>query len=175
MDIINLKQLKSLIQRGDTGILFCFGTSFISRIIQIKTRLNDKEIIPSHVALILNGEFLYESTSQPETIGRKTIPAGVRRYLLKDFYKMENKKDTTYAFFPCKININKLEKYIHYPYGKDTIVDFFLTNGSDGVSNGLICSQYGNIVTELMDNPCPSPAVLYRYVKTLEDKLDDLL
>lgn len=174
MEIFSLNEIKALIQ-NDTGILFCFGTSFISRIIAAKTRLVETEIVPTHVALIVNGKFLYESTSQPEKLGNKTIPAGVRRYLLKDFYKLETKKNTTYAFYPCSVNNDKLEKYIHYPYGKDLILDLLLTDGSDGESKGLICSQYANVVTGLMDSPCPTPATMYRFVNSMEDKLNDLL
>lgn len=171
MELMNIKELKTLINKGDTGLLFCIGTSLISKIIQAKTRLYPDEIVPSHVAIIKDGIFLYESTSQQAKLGNKTIPSGVRRYLLKDFYRLEKGKSTLYSFYPCEIDEKELEKYIHYPYGKDTIVDFLLRDGSDGVSKGLICSQYGNKVSHLMDMDCPSPAVLFRFInnETEED------
>lgn len=172
MDLLNINELKSLINKNDTGILFCIGNSFISKCIQAKTRIKENEIVPSHVALIIDGQFLYESTSNEATLGNKTIPAGVRRYLLKDFYKLEKDKGTQYVFYPCEVNRTILEQYIHYPYGKDIIVDFLLKDGSNGVSKGLICSQYGNKVTKLMDMDCPSPADMFRYVKDLEDDID---
>ena len=93
--LLTIKELKQLITKNDTGLLFCFGTSLISRIIQAKTKLNNREVVPSHVAIIYQGKFLYESTSQPQEYKNKTIPAGVRRYLLTDFYNIE--KDMTAA------------------------------------------------------------------------------
>lgn len=170
MDALTIAELKRLINKKDTGILFCIGKSFISKIIQAKTRHNIDEIVPSHVALIVDGTFLYESTSQDEKLGNKRIPAGVRRYLLKDFYRIEKDKDTEYLFFPCEINRRELEKYVHYPYGKDIILDFVLKDGSNGESKGLICSQYANKVTGIIDMPCPSPADLFRKVKTIEEQ-----
>ena len=101
--LLTIKELKQLITKNDTGLLFCFGTSLISRIIQAKTKLNNKEVVPSHVAIIYQGRFLYESTSQPQEYKNKTIPAGVRRYLLTDFYNIEKDKGTKYFFFPCDI------------------------------------------------------------------------
>lgn len=170
MDILTIMDLKKLINKKDNGILFCIGKSFISKIIQAKTRRDINEIVPSHVALIIGGTFIYESTSQENKLGNKTIPAGVRRYLLKDFYRLEKKKETEYLFFPCDINERELEKYIHYPYGKDIILDFVLKDGSNGESRGLICSQYANKVTNVIDMPCPSPADMYRKVKNMEEQ-----
>lgn len=170
MDSLTITDLKKLINKRDTGILFCIGKSFISKIIQAKTRRNCKEIVPSHVALIVDGTFIYESTSQDDRLGNKTIPAGVRRYLLKDFYRLERDKGTEYLFFPCDINKKELEKYVHYPYGKDIILDFVLKDGSNGESRGLICSQYVNKVTSIIDMPCPSPADVYRKIKTMEEQ-----
>ena len=172
--LLNINELKGLINKGDTGILFCFGTSFISKMIQLKTRLNDEEIVPSHVAMIVDGSFLYESTSMPDKLSTKTIPAGVRRYKLQDFYRIEKGKSTKYYFLPYdNIDMDKLETYVHYPYGKDTILDFILKDGSDGVSKGLICSQYANRVTGLLEQDCPSPAVMYRKALTFEEQLDN--
>lgn len=163
LELLTLDTLKTLICKGDTGLLFCFGTSFISRVIQAKTKEYDGEQVPSHVAMIVNGEFLYESTSAPEKLGNKRIPSGVRRYLLKDFYRLEKTKETEYYFYPIDLLNSQMEKYLFYPYGKDIIVDFLLKDGSDGDSKGLICSQYANICSEVLpDNPCPSPAVLLR-------------
>ena len=166
IDLVSLDILKASILKSDTGLLFCFGTSFISRVIQAKTKLYDEEQVPSHVAMIVNGQFLYESTSAPERLGNKRIPSGVRRYLLKDFYRLEKGKETEYYFYPCNLLSSQLEKYLFYPYGKDTIVDFLLRNGSDGDSKGLICSQYANLCSEILaDEPCPTPADLFRAIR----------
>lgn len=166
IDLVSLDVLKASILKSDSGLLFCFGTSFISRVIQAKTKNYDDEQVPSHVAMIIDGQFLYESTSAPERLGNKRIPSGVRRYLLKDFYRLEKGKETKYYFYPCKLFSSQLEKYLFYPYGKDTIVDFLLKDGSDGDSKGLICSQYANICSEiLIDEPCPSPADLFREIR----------
>lgn len=151
------------------GLLFCIGTSFISKVIAAKTREKGDDIVPSHVAIV-KGSFLYESTSTPEKIGNKKIPAGVRRYLLTDFYKIEKRKDTLYVFVPITLDIKELEKHIHRPYGKDIILDYLLKDGSDGDSKGLICSQYANLVTKLIDKECVNPVELYRKVLELEDK-----
>lgn len=163
VDLVSLDILKASILKSDTGLLFCFGTSFISRVIQAKTKLYDEEQVPSHVAMIVDGQFLYESTSAPEKLGNKRIPSGVRRYLLKDFYRLEKGKETKYYFYPCVLHSSQLEKYLFYPYGKDTIVDFLLKDGSDGDSKGLICSQYANTCSEMLENElCPTPADLFR-------------
>ena len=165
IDLVPLDILKASILKSDTGLLFCFGTSFISRVIQAKTKLYDEEQVPSHVAMIVNGQFLYESTSAPERLGNKRIPSGVRRYLLKDFYRLEKGKETKYYFYPCDLLSSQLEKYLFYPYGKDTIVDFLLRDGSDGDSKGLICSQYANMCSNILeDELCPTPADLFRAI-----------
>ena len=167
-ELLTLDMLKAIITKGDTGLLFCFGASFISRVIQAKTKEYDEEVVPSHVAMISNGEFLFESTSAAEKLGNKRIPAGVRRYLLKDFYKLEKTKETKYYFYPCKLDANQMEKYLFYPYGKDIIVDFLLKDGSEGDSRGLIWSQYGNLCSKILEEPCPSPAALFREVRSKE-------
>lgn len=161
MELMTIKELQKV--RGKTGLLFCFGTSFISKIIQAKTREDSSEVVPSHVAIIM-GDFLYESTSQSAKLGYKKIPKGVRRYLLKDFFRLERKKDTLYYFYECDIDQNTAEKYIHYPYGKDIIVDILFTDSSEGDSRGLICSQYGNLCANIMDEPVVTPAELFRTV-----------
>ena len=166
-ELLSLDMVKALICKGDTGLLFCFGSSFISRVIQAKTKEYDEELVPSHVAMIVDGQYLYESTSAPERLGYKRIPSGVRRYLLKDFFRLERSKNTKYYFYPCDLLSPQLEKYLFYPYGKDTLIDFLLKDGSDGDSKGLICSQYANICSEILeDEPCPSPAVLFRKIKS---------
>lgn len=165
-ELLSLDMLKALICKVDTGLLFCFGSSFISRVIQAKTKKYDEELVPSHVAMIVDGQFLYESTSAPERLGNKRIPAGVRRYLFKDFLRLERTKNTEYYFYPCNLYSTELEKYLFYPYGKDTIVDFLLRDGSEGDSKGLICSQYANICSEILeDEPCPTPADLFRAIR----------
>lgn len=153
---------------GEVGLLFCIGKSMVSQIIQAKTRKYKKEIVPSHVAII-NGEFIYESTTEVVNVEgtSKTIHSGVRRWLLSDFIKAEQKKETEYAFFPCYVNMKKLEQYVHYPYGKDTIVEFLFKDEAQGDSRGLICSQYANICTNFIDAPCPSPAELFRKIKEI--------
>lgn len=168
LTLFNSVGLRSLINSQDVGLLFCFGKSMISKIIQAKTRIDNYEVVPSHVAVVFNG-YIYESTTEVVHVNNKTIPSGVRRWQLKDYFKSEKKKETEYYFYPTVIYIDELERYVHYPYGKDTIVDFLLQDGSDGVSKGLICSQYANRVTKLMAKDCPSPAELFRYCRKLED------
>ena len=163
MSIVNIRKLKALLNSKSTGILFCIGSSLVSRLIQAKTREYDDEIVPSHVAIIYKG-FVYESQSNSTDIGDKTVPSGVRRLLLKDFLKSEKGKRTQYEFYPISpIDEELLEKYVHLPYGIDSIVDFLLRDKSDGKSKGLICSQYANNVLQILpDEPCPSPAQLFR-------------
>lgn len=168
-DLMDITMLKRIISSKDTGVLFVFGSSFISRIIQAKTRNYKSEIVPSHVAMIVKGKFLYESTSAREEVGDKTIPAGVRRYLLTDFFRAERKKESKYYFVPAKLDNEELEKYVHLPYGKDIILDFVLKDGSDGESRGLICSQYGNNCAKVLDKDCPNPAELFRAMINEED------
>ena len=170
-EIMNLKELEEYLNECHSGILFCFGTSMISRIIQAKTKEYDKEIVPSHVALIYSDN-IYESTTDVVHVGYKTIKAGVRRWLISDFIKAEHKKQTDYAVLNIAyFDRDKADSYIHLPYGKDTILDFLLKDGSDGDSHGLICSQYANLVTNLIPNKkCPSPADLYRKAKEVTCK-----
>ena len=172
MCLLNITELKEAIREQHSYLLFCFGTSLVSQIISVKTRKNKTEIVPTHVALIIDGEYIYESTSQPDTLKNKTIPAGVRRYLLEDFYSLEKNKNTKYYLYDVTNNFDPdaLERYIHYPYGKDTILDFVLRDGSDGVSKGLICSQYANKVTNILNKACPNPAELYRKIKKMENE-----
>lgn len=145
------------------GILFCFGKSFISKIIQAKTRKDENEIVPSHIALFYD-DYIYESTTERVDINGKHIKSGVRRWQLKDFIASELKKETEYELMPCILDVNTMENYVHYPYGKDIIIDYLFTNGSDGESDGLICSQYANYVTKLYPNrECVTPADMYRF------------
>lgn len=169
-EIMNLKELEEYLESCHSGILFCFGTSMISRIIQAKTRKYDSEIVPSHVAMIY-GDHIYESTTDVVHIGYKTIKSGVRRWLLSDFLKAEHKKQTEYAVLKMEyFERDKADSYIHLPYGKDTILDFLLKDGSDGDSHGLICSQYANLVTQILPKKkCPNPAELYRKAKEITE------
>lgn len=166
--IVNISELKNILNDTYSGILFCFGTSVISKIIQAKTRKSNKEKVPSHVAMVY-GDNIYESTTDVVHVGYKTIKSGVRRWLIEDFIKAEYKKQTEYAVLKLEFFVPAwADKYIHLPYGKDTILDFLLKDGSDGDSHGLICSQYVNLVTELLPNKkCPNPAELYRRAKEL--------
>ncbi|MCM1324106.1 MAG: hypothetical protein NC218_08085 [Acetobacter sp.] len=165
MEPISLKALRKTIATSayKDGLLFCFGSSFISRLIQAKTKLYPEEIVPSHVAMLFNGH-IYESTSGSEKVRGKTIPAGVRRWLLDDFYKVEHKKETTYVYVPCPLDEATLDAHIHKPYGKDAIVDYLLADKSKGSAKGLICSQYANLCAGYIDSPCCTPAELYRTV-----------
>lgn len=161
--ILNIKELEEWMEAAHSGVLFCFGTSLISKIIQAKTRLTDTEIVPSHVAMFY-GDVIYESTTDIVKVGHKTIGAGVRRWLLSDYIKSEYKKQTSYVVYELPyFDRQKADEYVHLPYGKDTILDFLLKDGSDGDSHGLICSQYANLITEILPKKkCPTPAELYR-------------
>lgn len=172
-DIMTLKELEETLKQYNTGLIFCFGTSMISRIIQAKTKKYDTEIVPSHVAMFY-GNYLYESTTDVIHVGYKTIKAGVRCWLLKDFIKAEHKKQTEYAILSLPyFEKDRADEYVHLPYGRDTILDFLLKDGSDGDSHGLICSQYANIVTSILPKKrCPNPAELYRKAKEITNKND---
>lgn len=153
------------------AILFCFGNSLVSRLIMAKTRLKTEEIVPSHTAILVRGNdgiiFIYESTTLSQKIHGKRIPSGVRRYLFSDFETLEKDKTTTYYLATDKTvtaidSSYELERWVGYPYGLDSIIDFALKDESDGESNGLICSQYANKVFGLVREDCPSPAELWR-------------
>ena len=163
--MLNIKELEEWLNNCHSGLIFCFGTSLISRIIQAKTRLTDDELVPSHVAMFC-GEHIYESTTDIAKVGYKTIGQGVRRWLIKDFIKSEHKKQTSYIVYEIPyFDTQKADSYVHLPYGKDTILEFLLKDGSDGDSHGLICSQYANLVTEILPRKkCPNPAELYRRI-----------
>ena len=169
LKLLNIYDLEYLIeddmQDNDTAVLFCFGTSLISRIIQAKTKIKKDEVVPSHVAL-LTKNFIYESTTGEEHVDNKYIRAGVRRWLVKDFIQAEKSKLTKYILIKHPVNIWQANQYVHLPYGKDIILDFLLKDGSDGDSKGLICSQFVNKCIE-PHSPlkCPSPADLLRIAK----------
>ena len=169
LKLLNIYDLEYLINYdfnySDTAVLFCFGTSLISRIIQAKTRLTKGEIVPSHVAM-LTKNFIYESTTGEEHIDNKYIRQGVRRWLVSDFLKAEKSKLTKYILVKHPVDTWKANQYVHLPYGKDIILDFLLKDGSEGDSKGLICSQYVNKCIEPKSkSPCPSPADLFRIAK----------
>ena len=170
-DLLNIKELKDYYNANNikTALLFCFGTSVISKIIQAKTRIDDDELVPSHVAMIIDNH-IYESTTDAVRIDHKNIKSGVRRWMIDDYIKSEYKKQTNYAVYNMEDLINKeiADSYIHLPYGKDTILDFLLKDGSEGESHGLICSQFANLVVQLLpEKKCPTPADLYREVLRL--------
>lgn len=168
IELLTLSELKRKDLNNNNGILFCFGSSLISQIIRAKTREYVGEIVPSHVALVYNG-YIYESTTEEVNVHKKHIPAGVRRWQMLDYYASEAKKDTLYYFHKTdRIDVIELENNVHRPYGKDTIVDYLLADDSKGHSNGLICSQYANLCTKLIDKSCVTPAELYRAVKEME-------
>lgn len=168
---VNIKSLKTILNmysktyaNNFEGLLFCFGTSFISKLIQAKTRLFVSEDVPSHVAMIKN-DFIFESTTEEVKVHGKSINGGVRRWLIDDFYAAEKKKKTRYVLFPLKLDEATLEAHVHKPYGKDAIVDYLLKDKSKGSKNGLICSQYANLCCSLICEPCCTPAELFRMVK----------
>lgn len=178
MELLNIYELEQTLKAKSAGIkysgygiLFCFGSSLVSKIIQMKTRDYDGEMVPSHVAIIY-GQFIFESTTQIGRINNKTIPEGVRMWLLTDYIEAEKTHLTKYYFY--NLNSNKFNKdemlnNLHLPYGRDTIIDFILKDKSNGDKTyGLICSQYVNKVTKLSKQRCPSPADLFRIVKDLE-------
>lgn len=168
MNLIGIDKLKSHIDYAGNwegkqqGLIFVFGDAFFSRLIQLKTRLDDDEIVPNHVAMYYDG-YLYESTSSPREVGNKTIPAGVRRWKLSEYFNSELEDNNEYYVVPCELDQEVLEEHIHRPYGKDIILDFLLTNDSDGDSDGLICSQYANMASKIIrTDPAPTPAELFR-------------
>lgn len=175
MELLNIYDLQEKLKGHSVkysgfGLLFCFGTSLVSKIIMAKTRKEDGEVVPSHVAMVF-GEFIFESTTDEIHINDKEIKSGVRMWLLKDFIEAEKNKLTRYYFF--NLNRNKFDKdtmveCLHLPYGKDTIIDFLLQDKSEGTNTkGLICSQYVNKCTKLSKQRCPSPADLFRIIKDL--------
>lgn len=183
MKLFNLQELKEFVRENPYEPLICFaiGASLISRIIAAKTREYNSEIVPSHVLMIFPTNLygcaadcevmVYESTSQDDKFGKKIVHGGVRRWQFEDWAKCERGKETLYAIAPLSfINLRQLEGNLHRPYGMDSIVQFLVKDASKGSKKGLICSEYANLVTRLIpDNPCPSPADLYRVVK------DDLI
>lgn len=169
--LMNIYDLEDFINDDMTdnerGVLFCIGTSFISRLIIAKTRKIKNEIVPSHVAL-LSKEFIYESTTGEAHVNNKYIRQGVRRWLTSDFIKAEKDKLTKYIFIRHNWDVKIADQYVHLPYGKDIILDFLLKDGSDGDSKGLICSQFVNKCINLKHQlACPSPADLLRAAKQL--------
>ena len=67
------KALRTELRNRDRNvpkILFCFGNSFISHLIQAKTQVNRKERVPSHVAMIY-GSYVYESTTDEAKVNKK--------------------------------------------------------------------------------------------------------
>ncbi len=163
VELFKANELRRNIYPNKYGLLFCFGTSFISKLIQAKTRQHPYEQVPSHVAVIF-GNYIYESTTEVVKVNKKTIPSGVRRWLITDFIKNEKKKDTAYFFYPVILQLETAESFVHYPYGKDIILDYLLQDGSDGSKYGLICSQYANKVAgEPINQEVVSPAELFRW------------
>lgn len=162
---LTLKEFQKTIKYVDYPVVvFAFGESMISKIIQIKTREYKQEIVPSHTFSVVDG-FVYESTSAPDHLTDKTIPAGVRRYRTVDFFESEIGKKTNYMIFTPEsaiFNYDIAEKYVHYPYGKDSIVEFLVKDKSVGESRGLICSEYVNKCWNISTAKRPSPADLYR-------------
>ena len=71
--LANEKALRAELKKRDINvpkILFCFGNSFISRLIQAKTQVNRKERVPSHVAMIY-GSYVYESTTDVAKVTKR--------------------------------------------------------------------------------------------------------
>ena len=176
MDLLNIYELEETlksktkgIKYSSFGILFCFGTSLVSRLIQAKTRMQDKEVVPSHV-LIIYGEWIFESTTEVvNTFTHKKIPSGVRMWKLEEYIDHEKSKSSKYYLYKYnKFDKDMLLSCLHLPYGKDNIIDFILKDTSEGDRTyGLICSQYVNKVTKLSKQRCPTPADLFRIVKDI--------
>ena len=163
VELFKVNELKKRIYPEKYGLLFCFGTSFISQLIQAKTRLHPYEQVPSHVAVIFD-KSIYESTTEIVKVNKKTIPSGVGRWLITDYLKNEKTKETSYYFYPVIIRLDIAEEFVHYPYGKDIILDYLLQDGSDGSKYGLICSQYANKVAgNPINQEVVSPAELFRW------------
>ena len=101
------KDLKKELGTDSYGLLFCFGKSMISKMIQTKTRTNNYEKVPSHVAVVY-GAYIFESTTEEVDVNGKHIPKGVRRWLLSDFIKAERKKETEYKFYKTPLSIYDL-------------------------------------------------------------------
>ena len=176
MELLNIYDLQRVLKGkkipySGYGILFCFGTSLVSKIIMAKTREYDGEIVPSHAAMVY-GAYIFESTTDEVNVNHKNIKSGVRLWKIEDFIESEKDKLTSYYFYPMKpnkFNNEMMMDCLHLPYGKDTIVDFLLKDKSNGDKTyGLICSQYVNKCTKLSKQRCPSPADLFRIVKDLE-------
>lgn len=162
MNIYDLEDFIEDMSLDSKGVLYCFGTSLVSRLIQAKTRRNPNELVPSHVAL-LSRRIIYESTTSEVEINNKHIRAGVRRWQTDDFINSEKSRLTKYIFLPNPWSSESADLFVHLPYGKDTIVDFLLKDGSDGDSKGLICSQFANMCIRYKHNlKCPTPADLFR-------------
>ena len=135
LELLNIFELEKLLKCDVTGVdysgfglLFCFGSSLVSKIIMAKTRQFDGEIIPSHVAIVY-GSFIFESTTDSVKVNHKTIPQGVRMWLISDYIKAENERLTKYYFYkmkPTAFNKDQLLQNLHLPYGVDSIVDFVL-------------------------------------------------
>lgn len=181
MELLNIYELEELLKSkikgvdfSGWGLLFCFGSSLVSRIIQIKTREYDDEVVPSHVAIVF-GNFIFESTTQIERVNHKIIHEGVRMWQIKDFIEAEKSKLTKYYMFNMDKNAfdkDAMLNNLHLPYGRDTIIDFVLKDKSNGDrTHGLICSQYANKCTKLSKQRCPSPADLFRIIKDLDNGL----
>lgn len=171
--LLNIDELKELIKNGKSaGLLFCFGNSLVSKIIQAKTRIRDGEVVPSHVAMVYR-TFIFESTTDSVHVNHKNIKSGVRMWLVSDYLKSEIGNNTKYYFYPTnKFDKDMMLKCLHLPYGKDSIVDFLIKDSSEGDrTHGLICSQYANKCTKLSKQRCPSPADLFRIVKDLNNGL----
>ena len=105
MELLNIFELDELLKSKTKGIkyscfglLFCFGTSLISRAIQMKTREYDDEVVPSHVAMLF-GEYIFESTTSEELVNHKKIHEGVRMWMIEDFIEAEKSKLTKYYVY----------------------------------------------------------------------------
>lgn len=162
MNIYDLEDFTEEMSINDKGILYCFGTSLVSRLIQAKTRRTPNELVPSHVALY-SRDLIYESTTSEVDINNKHIRSGVRRWLTDDFIEAEKDRLTKYIYLSNPWAGASADLFVHLPYGKDTIVDFLLKDGSDGDSKGLICSQFANMCIRYPhQKQCPTPADLFR-------------
>lgn len=167
------------LNKKKTYIGLQYGKSLISKEIvkYSKEYAPNSKKIPSHVMAFvynLGRWWAYESTHSEEN--KYFIPAGVRHYPAEVWLKIEDVKE--YSFYEIKLDKERLEYYIGYPYGMGDIKELLLaslkkTNGKQKDRHGLICSEYQSLaypaITEYYNLPahCITPAHWQNYVDTL--------
>lgn len=156
-----------------------YGTSLIAKQIKRFSRsyAPDSKEIPTHVLAFVYrlGEWwIYESHAD----GHKDlgVPAGVRRYKLDVWLKIEKNTQNQFKAIPFDIDFKTLEHYIGQPYGVGDIrsllkAAIFHNNGKQKDRKGLICSEYialcAPYVPEFYNLPayCITPAHFQDYIE----------